>query len=71
MKRVKIERVFILSSYRMGDCGMEHAIDGDPAKDPSLAGIDEALEIMIENLRGLPTGTRIRVTMEDVEEDVG
>lgn len=64
MVTTKAEKIFILSS-NAGIGG--HRVDGEPPANPSFAEGTECLVDMIGYFGNLPTGTRIRVTMEDVE----
>ena len=67
MRKTKVERVFTLSSWEQVDGEYEYLVSGDPAKVPSLKGIRDYLTDMIVVFKGMRTGTKIKVTMEDIE----
>jgi len=60
---VTVERIFTLSSYD----GSTHRVDGNLPENPSFGDSFSPLVTMIKSFSGLPTGTKIKVTMEKVE----
>lgn len=68
--RMKISRVFTLSSYGDKDykgIGVGHTVDGKPPQNPSFAETMNPVHRMIDMFDSLPTGTKIKVTMETVK----
>jgi hypothetical protein len=64
---MKIEEIFTLSSYENRAPGIAQIVDGNPPKEPSLLESLAPLTQMIRKFGHLPTGTKIKVTMESVE----
>jgi hypothetical protein len=67
---MKISRVLTLSSY--GDkadkgIGIGHTVNGKPPQNPSFAETMSPIHFMIDAFKSLPTGTKIKVTMETVK----
>lgn len=70
---MKITKTFTLSSYGDVDkdgkgigIGIGHRVDGKPPQHPSFSESLGPLSAMIDEFRKLPTGTKIKVTMEEV-----
>ena len=61
---MRIEKTFTLSSYEAQKYGIGHTVDGNPPKRPSFAESYSPLHGMVDYFRDLPTGTKIKVTME-------
>ena len=65
---IKISEIVTLSSYEPQKYGIGHTVDGRPPKHPSIAESLLVFDRMIKHFSEFPTGTRIRVTMEEVKE---
>lgn len=71
---MKVIKTFTLSSYGDVDAkgkgigiGIRHRVDGKPPHHPSFAESLSPLSAMIDEFGKFPTGTKIKVTMEEVE----
>lgn len=69
---MKVTRTFTLSSYGDVDAegkgigiGINHRVDGKPPQNPSLAESWTPLMDMVKEFKNFPTGTKIKVTVED------
>ena len=66
--RTKIEKVFTFSSYENGTHRTEGWIDhGEHIGSPSFGESLSPLHLMIEAFKYRPLGTKIKVTMEEVD----
>jgi hypothetical protein len=63
---IKTSKIFTLSSYGPTSYGTGHTIDGKPPKDPAFKETFNPLIDMIKTFKTLPTGTLIKVTMEEI-----
>jgi hypothetical protein len=66
MKTVKVTETFTLSSYEAEEYGTGHIVDGKKPKNPSFAESLAPLHCMVGKFKDLPTGTKIKVTMEAI-----
>jgi len=63
--KVKTSRVLTLSSYDKG----HQRVDGEASENPSFGESLSPITFMLGAFKGLPTGTKIKVTMEMVEKE--
>lgn len=62
--RTKIEKTFTLSSYEQGRHRTEGWVDNG---NPSFAESLSPLHLMIESFKYRPLGTKVKITMEEVD----
>lgn len=62
---VKTSRILTLSDY---DKGL-HQVDGMATDNPSFRESLSPLHFMVGAFKGVPSGTRIKITMETTEEE--